>query len=332
MKATLNFIALLLSLLTIAQEPNSNFQSTQLPTYSFDDPNPLPALAFNPKIYPYHKFEGYRVTPSPQTFKLVRLENDYITVEVLPEVGGKVWGAVDKSNGNEFIYKNEVIKFRDIAMRGPWTSGGIEFNFGIIGHHPGTATPVDYTVETLPDGTQVCVVGTIDLPSRTQWRVRIELEPNKGAFATQATWYNPTATEKAYYNWMTAAAAVTATEEQQHARWRSTYTEHETHVRHTRRARRDQSGIVGCSLALGVAYEHPQTIPVAFGVRDAVDVERGADGDPRTFHGDAVGIQVKVSEDYPRGAHLRAVPVLCNHVADEGWGQASHGRDGRGPS
>ena len=207
MKTTLNFIALILSLLTIAQEPNSNFQSTQLPTYSFDDPNPLPALAFNPKIYPYHKFEGYRVTPSPQTFKLVRLENDYITVEVLPEVGGKVWGAVDKSNGNEFIYKNEVIKFRDIAMRGPWTSGGIEFNFGIIGHHPGTATPVDYTVETLPDGTQVCVVGTIDLPSRTQWRVRIELEPNKGAFATQATWYNPTATEKAYYNWMTAAAA-----------------------------------------------------------------------------------------------------------------------------
>ena len=88
-------------------------------------------------------------------------------MEILPELGGKVWGAIDKSNGNEFIYKNDVLKFRDIAMRGPWTSGGIEFNFGIIGHHPSTASKVDFYTETLGDGTQVCVVGTMDLPSRT---------------------------------------------------------------------------------------------------------------------------------------------------------------------
>ena len=59
---------------------------------------------------------------------MVKLENEYVEVFVLPEVGGKVWGAIEKSSGEEFIYRNEVMKFRNIAMRGPWTSGGIEFN------------------------------------------------------------------------------------------------------------------------------------------------------------------------------------------------------------
>ena len=86
------------------------------------------------------------------------LENDYIKVMVLPEIGGKIWGAIEKSTGEEFLYKNEVIKFRNIAMRGPWTSGGIEFNFGIIGHHPSTATAVDYKIQTNKDGSVSCIV------------------------------------------------------------------------------------------------------------------------------------------------------------------------------
>ncbi len=203
------FIELSLVLFTFSAFSQGELKSeTQIiPTYGYSDPNPMPALTYNSKIYPYHKFEGYSVSKAPTPFHVVSLENEYILVEILPELGGKVWGAIDKSNGNEFIYKNDVLKFRDIAMRGPWTSGGIEFNFGIIGHHPSTASKVDFYTETLEDGTQICVVGTMDLPSRTQWRVRIALEPNIGSFSTQATWYNPSATEKAYYNWMTAAAA-----------------------------------------------------------------------------------------------------------------------------
>jgi tetratricopeptide (TPR) repeat protein len=202
------FIKLSLVLFSFSAFSQGELKSeTQIiPTYGYSDPNPMPALAYNSKIYPYHKFEGYSISKAPTPFHVVSLENEYILLEILPELGGKVWGAIDKSNGNEFIYKNDVLKFRDIAMRGPWTSGGIEFNFGIIGHHPSTASKVDFYTETLGDGTQVCVVGTMDLPSRTQWRVRIALEPNVGSFSTQATWYNPSATEKAYYNWMTAAA------------------------------------------------------------------------------------------------------------------------------
>lgn len=180
---------------------------TSLLTYPFSDPDPLTILVNNPKIYPYHRFDGYSLKGENQDWTTVTLSNDYVEVYVLPEVGGKVWGAIEKESGAEFIYRNEVMKFRNIAMRGPWTSGGIEFNFGLIGHHPGTATPVDYILQEEPDGSVSCVVGNIDLPSRTQWRVKIRLPKDKAYFETQATWYNPTPLQQSYYNWMTAAAA-----------------------------------------------------------------------------------------------------------------------------
>ena len=177
-----------------------------LDTYPFSDPNPVPVLATDRRLYPYHTFEGYAATSEPREWKVVRMENDLIEVFVLPEVGGKVWGAVVKETGHEFIYRNEVMKFRDIALRGPWTSGGLEFNFGVIGHTPATATPVDYLVRENADGSVSTIVGATDLPSRTPWRVEIRLPPDRAAFETRVLWYNPTPLEQPYYNWMTAAA------------------------------------------------------------------------------------------------------------------------------
>ncbi len=177
-----------------------------LDTYPFSDPNPVPILARDRRLYPYHSFEGYAATSEPREWKVVKMENDLIEVFVLPEVGGKVWGAVVKATGDEFIYRNDVVKFRDIALRGPWTSGGIEFNFGVIGHTPATATPVDHMVRENEDGSASAFVGAMDLPSRTHWRVEIRLPADKAYFETRALWYNPTPLEQPYYNWMTAAA------------------------------------------------------------------------------------------------------------------------------
>ncbi len=103
--------------------------------------------------------------------KTVELENDWVKVLIAPEMGGKILGAIEKSTGEEFIYLNKVVKFRDISMRGAWTSGGIEFNFGSIGHAPTTASPVDYLTRTNPDGSVSCFVGAMDLSSRSEWRV-----------------------------------------------------------------------------------------------------------------------------------------------------------------
>ena len=204
--------AVLCAILTAAScdSPGSRARISEetrvLDTYPFSDPNPVPVLATDRRLYPYHTFEGYAATPEPREWRVVRMENDLIEVFVLPEVGGKVWGAVVKATGHEFIYRNEVMKFRDIALRGPWTSGGIEFNFGVIGHTPATATPVDYDLRENADGSVSAIVGAMDLPSRTPWRVEIRLPPDRAAFETRVLWHNPTPLEQPYYNWMTAAA------------------------------------------------------------------------------------------------------------------------------
>ncbi|MCG2459312.1 DUF5107 domain-containing protein [Flavobacteriaceae bacterium F89] len=200
-------LSLFQALLINAQSVTIKEETMALDTYMFSVPDPEPILDENPKIYPYFKFEGYSHTSKKKDWKVVVLENDYIKVFVLPEIGGKVWGAIEKSTGEEFLYKNKVIKFRDIAMRGPWTSGGIEFNFGIIGHSPATATPVDYQIRKNDDGSVSCIVGNTDLPSNTQWRVEINLQKDKAFFETKTSWYNASALNESYYNWMTAAAA-----------------------------------------------------------------------------------------------------------------------------
>ncbi|WP_114749181.1 DUF5107 domain-containing protein [Pleomorphovibrio marinus] len=191
-----------------AQKAKVSVSNQSFLTYPFSDPSPIAAFAFKPDIYPYHKFEGFATEGVERDWKVITLENEFLKVTITPEIGGRVWGAIEKSSGEDFIYQNEVVKFRNIAMRGPWTSGGIEFNFGIIGHAPSTATPVDYHIEEHEDGSVSCVVGAIDLPNRSQWRVKIILEKDKAYFTTDGLWYNPSPYRQPYYNWMTAAAHV----------------------------------------------------------------------------------------------------------------------------
>jgi tetratricopeptide (TPR) repeat protein len=180
-------------------------------TYPFSEPDPVPILARTRmreaagRLYPYYFFDGFSRTGVDKKWTVVRLENPYISVAVLPQVGGKVWGAMDKGAGREFLYTNHVLKFREIALRGPWVSGGIEFNFGIVGHAPSTATPVDYALQKSGDGSVSIVVGTMDLPSRTRWSVTITLSPARSYFETNGAWLNPTPFSQSYYYWSCAA-------------------------------------------------------------------------------------------------------------------------------
>ncbi|MHB8054162.1 MAG: DUF5107 domain-containing protein [Candidatus Aminicenantales bacterium] len=180
-------------------------------TYPFGDPDPIPIFARSTmggngaRLYPYYFFNGFSADGADKEWTVVTLENPFLSVGVLPQVGGKVWGATDKAAGRDFLYTNHVLKFREIALRGPWTSGGIEFNFGIVGHSPATATPVDYALRTEADGSASVVVGAMDLPSRTRWSVTVRLPKDKGYFETRGTWHNPTPFSQSYYYWSCAA-------------------------------------------------------------------------------------------------------------------------------
>lgn len=186
----------------IAQQPSVIKEYTKtFTTYPFSDPNPIPLLS---PVYPYYRFDGFTDKPVQKEWKVIELENDYIKLTILPEVGGKIWSAIEKKTGKEFLYNNHVIKFRDVAMRGPWTSGGLEANFGIIGHTPNCATPVDYITRSNSDGSVSCIIGVLDLLTRSNWRMEINLPKDKAYFTTNAFWYNSTPTEQPYYHWMNA--------------------------------------------------------------------------------------------------------------------------------
>jgi len=188
-------------------------KSEVIRTYPFSDPDPVPIFARSSmwgqgaRLYPYFMFDRFTAEPVDKSWNVVRLKNPFIEVAVLPEAGGKVWGAKEQATGREFLYWNHVLKFRQIALRGPWTSGGIEFNFGVVGHAPTTATPVDYFVRKNADGSASCIVGAMDLPSRTRWSVAITLPKDGAVFETNALWVNPTPFSQSYYAWSCAAVS-----------------------------------------------------------------------------------------------------------------------------
>lgn len=199
-KIILLLIAALLSCQAVAQSPATIKQYQKaFTTYPFSQPDPVPNST---NVYPYFRFDGFTDKPEQKKWKVIELENDFIKVIIMPQIGGKIWTAIDKKNGQSFIYDNDAIKFRDIAMRGPWTSGGIEINYGIIGHTPGVATPVNYLTKENSDGSASCFLSLLDLLTGTRWSLEIRLPKDKAYFITRSFWHNGTGIYQPYYTWM----------------------------------------------------------------------------------------------------------------------------------
>jgi hypothetical protein len=204
-------LLLLLSVFVVGlwgQTADVREEKQEIKTYPFSGPDPVPVRAYGgqrQQFYPYFTFDDLAYEGADQPWNVIHLDNPYIEAFVLPATGGKLIGAVEKSTQKDFIYYNHVQKFRSISMRGPWTSGGIEANFGIIGHAPSTATPVDYLIRKNPDGSVSCIVGTMDLPSRTEWRVEYTIHPDKAYVEVHSLWYNPQPLNQSYYVWMNVA-------------------------------------------------------------------------------------------------------------------------------
>jgi tetratricopeptide (TPR) repeat protein len=190
---------LLVTVTSMAQQAVVREVERTMTTYPYFDPDPV---ARPGRVYPYYRFDGFSNKPEMKNWKMVELENDYIRLAVMPDIGGKVWEAVEKSRNYPFIFSTHVVKFRDIALRGPWTTGGLEFNFADIGHATTASTPVDYFTRTNPDGSVSCFIGATEWASRTTWRVEVKLAPDKAFFSTRAWWYNNTPVEQEFYHWV----------------------------------------------------------------------------------------------------------------------------------
>ena len=126
-----------------------------------------------------------------KAYKIVYLENQYIKIGVLPELGGRLFEGVDKTNNYDFVYRQHVIKPALIGLIGAWISGGIEWN--IPHHHRATTVlPVQYRIEHNPDGSQTVWVGEMEIRHGMRWAVGYTLRPGKSYLEAQIRIVNRT--------------------------------------------------------------------------------------------------------------------------------------------
>lgn len=167
-----------------------------LPTYGVAEAEKYPIFysgrayqgAMGP-VYPYAFLDRLTGIKRDKAYKAVYLENEFLEVCVLPELGGRIFYAVDKTNGYDFIYRQHVIKPALIGMLGAWISGGVEWN---VPHHHRATTfmPVDHLLVNAADGSATVWVGEIERRHRTKWRVGLTLRPGSSALEVSLRTFN----------------------------------------------------------------------------------------------------------------------------------------------
>lgn len=184
-----------------------------LPTYELGPPDPNPPLFDRARTrgrpsYPYPLLDNLTNKRVDKTYRAVFLENEYLRVTVLPELGGKLYAIYDKTAGRDALYTNHVVKYAMVGIRGAWTSGGIEWNFP-DGHTLTTVSPVDFVTRMEEDGGAAVIVGDTERVQRMQWAVAIRLRPGRKVVETEVTLNNRRETPGRYWFWATAAARAT---------------------------------------------------------------------------------------------------------------------------
>jgi len=169
-----------------------------VPTYLVEAAEPNP-IFYNGRayqgakgpVYPYPFLDRLTDIRRDQSYKAVYLENKYIKICVLPEIGGRIFSALDKTNNYDFVYRQHVIKPALIGMLGAWISGGVEWN---IPHHHRATTfmPVDYAMTNDLDGSATIWVGELELRHRTRWLVGLSLKPESSAIDVTIKIFNRT--------------------------------------------------------------------------------------------------------------------------------------------
>ncbi|EHV59000.1 hypothetical protein AB91_3222 [Escherichia coli 2-460-02_S3_C1] len=155
-------------------------------------------------VYPYGVTDTLSEQKTLKSWQAVWLENDYIKVMILPELGGRVHRAWDKVKQRDFVYHNEVIKPALVGLLGPWISGGIEFNWPQH-HRPTTFMPVDFTLEAHEDGAQTVWVGETEPMHGLQVMTGFTLRPDRAALEIASRVYNGNATPRHFLWWANPA-------------------------------------------------------------------------------------------------------------------------------
>jgi len=182
-----------------------------IPTYRVDAPD------LNPMFYKGEVYQGAKKTIYPypfldkltdirenKTYKALCLENEYVKISFLPELGGRLFSALDKTNNYDFFYRQHVIKPSLIGMLGAWISGGIEWC--VLHHHRATTfMPVDYVLAENPDGSKTVWFGEMEHRHRMKWIIGATLYPDKSYIEITVKIFNRTQFPNTFLYWANVA-------------------------------------------------------------------------------------------------------------------------------
>lgn len=159
------------------------------------------------KIYPYPAVEKIKDEKVNKLYQAVYLENEYLKVMILPELGGRIQRAYDKTNQYDFVYYNHVIKPALVGLTGPWISGGIEFNWPQH-HRPTTYCCVDYLLCENEDGSKTVKLHDADQIYGTEAVVSFTLYKGKAYIEIEGQLYNGTSMPQTFLWWANPAVPV----------------------------------------------------------------------------------------------------------------------------
>ena len=189
-------------------------EKVTIPTYEVGKPEKNPMFlekrvyqGSSGVVYPYPVIETISDTKEDKDYLAVFLENEYIKVMVLPELGGRVQMAYDKIKQRHFVYYNHVIKPALVGLVGPWISGGIEFNWPQH-HRPSTFMPVDTYIEENGDGSVTVWVSEIEKMFHQKGMAGFTLRPGCAYLEINGVLYNRTDIPQTFLWWANPAVSV----------------------------------------------------------------------------------------------------------------------------
>ena len=158
-------------------------------------------------VYPYPVVEKISDKKVDKRYHALFIENEYIKVMILPELGGRIHMAYDKVKRRHFVYYNQVVKPALVGLTGPWISGGIEFNWPQH-HRPSTFLPTDFLIEENADGSKTVWCNEVERMFRTKGMQGFTLYPGKAYIEIKVKIYNRTSFPQTFLWWANPAVVV----------------------------------------------------------------------------------------------------------------------------
>ena len=182
----------------LGQEVRMKSVTEKIPTYQIGAPEINP-IFFTGRvyqgaegyIYPYPLYDVLTEKKVEQDYNVLRLDNQYVNIAILPEIGGRIFAASDKTNDYPFFYTQTGVKPALIGMLGAWLSGGVEWN--IPDHHRASSyMPINWTLNENEDGSKTIWIGETELRHRLKWSIGVSVYPNRSWVEAKIKVINPT--------------------------------------------------------------------------------------------------------------------------------------------